>query len=88
VGFVGGARLEGTQDEVITRHVGWPGLGERAGEVEQDGTSGERDDAYRTANHAPATIDDEVAGGEQGFDFIEADQANHPRFDDARRRRR
>ena len=88
VRLVGGARLEGALDEAIARDVGRPGLGEGADQSEQDRASGERDTASRTANRAPAGIDDEVAGGEQGLDFIEADRANHAGADEARRRRR
>ena len=86
--LVGGARLENALDEAITGDVCRPGLGEGADEVKQDGTSGERHTASRTANRAAARIDNEVAGREQGLDFIEADQANHAGSDESRRRRR
>ena len=86
--LVGGARLEGALDEAIAGDVGRPGLGERADESEQDRASGERDTASRAANRAPAGIDDEVAGREQGLDLIEADRADHAGADEARRRRR
>jgi hypothetical protein len=74
--LVGCAGLEGALDELIARHILRPGLGEGADEVEEDGTSGERDTAGWTVNRAPAAIDDEVAGGEEALDFLEADQAN------------
>jgi hypothetical protein len=38
-------------------------------------------------NRPPAAIHDEIARGEEGFDFIEADHANHTRSDETRRRR-
>ena len=88
VRLVGGARLEGALDEAIARHVGRPGLGERADEREQDRASGERDGAGRAAHRAPAGVDDEVAGREQGLDLVEADRADHAAADQARRGRR
>ena len=88
VRLVGGARLEGALDEPITRHVGRPGLGERADEREQDRAPGERDGASRAAHRAPARVDDEVAGREQGLDLVEADRPDHPAADQARRGRR
>jgi len=88
VRLVGGARLEGALDEAIARHVGRPGLGERADEREQDRASGERDGASRAAHRAPAGVDDEVAGREQGLDLVEADRADHTAADQARRGRR
>ncbi len=50
--------------------------------------AGERDGASRAAHRAPAGVDDEVAGREQGFDLVEADRADHPAADQARRGRR
>jgi hypothetical protein len=73
---------------LIARHVSWPGPGEGAGELEQDGTSGQRDSASPTANRAAATIYDEIVGGEQGLDFIQAHHANHAGSNEACRRRR
>src|SRR5713101_6002727 len=88
VRLVGGARLEGALHEAIARHVGRPGLGERGDEREQDRASGERDGASRDAHRAPAGVDDEVAGREQGLDLVEADRADHTAADQARRGRR
>jgi hypothetical protein len=88
VRLVGGARLEGALDEAIARHVGRPGLGERGDEREQDRAPGERGGASRAAHRAPARVDDEVAGGEQGLDLVEADRADHTGADQARRGRR
>jgi hypothetical protein len=73
---------------LIARHVSWPGPGEGAGELEQDGTSGQRDSASPTANRAAATIYDKIAGGEQGLDFIQAHHANHAGSNKTCRRRR
>ncbi len=86
--LVDGARLEGELDETIARHVGWPGLGERADEREQDRASGEREGTSRAAYGAPAGVDDEVAGREQGLDLVEAHRADHTTADQAGRGRR
>ena len=85
--LVGDAGLEGVPNENIAGDIRGPRFSEGADESEQDGTRGERDDASGTANRTPATIHDEVAGAEQGLDFIEADHANHASSDKARRRR-
>ena len=57
-------------------------------EREQDGAARERDGAGRAAHRAPAGVDDEVAGREQGLDLVEADRADHTAADQARRGRR
>ena len=56
VRLVGGARLEGALDEAIARHVGRPGLGERADERERTGAR-RADGASRprTARRQPST---------------------------------
>jgi hypothetical protein len=81
-------RFEGALDEVIAWHVGRPRLGERAGEGEQDRSSGERNRSSRST-HRPATgIDDEIAGPEEGFDLVEANRMDLAASDHTRRRRR
>ena len=85
--LVDGARLEGALDQSIARHVGRPGLGQRADEREQDRASGERNGAGGAAHRAPARVHDEVAGREQDLDLVEADRADHPAADQARRGR-
>ena len=86
--LVGSARPEDALDEAIAGDVGRPGFCEGADQSEQDRASGERDTASRTANRAPAGIDDEVAGREQGLDLIQADRAYHAGANEASRRRR
>ena len=86
--LVDGPRPEDALDEAIAGDVGGPGLCEGADQSKQDRASGERYTASRAANRAPAGIDDEIGGDEQGLNFIETDQADHAGSDEARRRRR
>ena len=83
--LVGDARAEDALDEAIARHIGRPGLCERGDQGEQDGAPGERDTANRTANRAPARIDNEIPGREQGLDLIETDGPHYAGADEAGR---
>jgi hypothetical protein len=88
VRLIGHAGVEGALNKKGARDIGRPRRGESTNECEQDGTSGERDIASRTANRTPAAIDDEVAGGEQGLDFTQADWPDHTGSNESSRRGR
>jgi hypothetical protein len=61
-----------------------PGLRESSSESEQDGTLRQRHAAGRTAHHTPATIHNEIAGGEQGLDFLDANRPSRAGANEAR----
>jgi len=60
----------------------------RAGRFAGSSRAHTRSPTRRAAHGAPAGVDDEVAGREQGLDLVEADRADHAAADEARRRRR
>ena len=89
VRLVGGARLEGALDEAIARRRR-PARPRRGRRRARTGPGRPASGTVRAGprTDAPAGVDDEVAGREQGLDLVEADRADHPAADQARRGRR
>jgi hypothetical protein len=68
--FVGMPGAEGASQQHLARGVARPGLGQRAGESEEDRPAVERDNRFGLAHDGAAGVDDKGLRREQCLDFV------------------